>query len=103
MHLFSDKNRKECRFLGDFVASFLRKPKRMMLALLVIGGSALYTHAFHTLDVNFLWKSLGILLPIQVGASVYFLYLYWSGRIPGTSLYAQQQQERQLQEEDRPL
>lgn len=71
-----------------------------MLALLIIGGSALYTHAFHTLDVNFLWKSLGILLPIQVGASVYFLYLYWSGRIPGTSLYVQRQEDDRLPDEE---
>jgi len=82
------------------VASFLRKPQRIALALLVIGGSALYTHAFHTLDVNFLWKSLGIMLPIQVGASAYFIYLYWSGRIPGTSLYVQRQEERHLPDDE---
>lgn len=82
------------------MASYLRKPRRLALALLVIGGSALYTHAFHTLDVNFLWKSLGVMLPIQVGVSIYFLYLYWSGKIPGTSLYAQHQEERRLSEDE---
>lgn len=70
----------------------------MVFALLIIGGSAVYTYAFHTLDVHFLWKSLGVMLPIQVGASAYFLYLYWSGRIPGTSLYVQRQEDRRSAE-----
>lgn len=55
-----------------------------MLLAGVVALSAVYTYAFRTLDSHFLWKSLGVLLPIQVGGSAYFLYLYWSGRIPGT-------------------
>ncbi len=32
-----------------------------------------------------MFKSLAVLLPIQVGGSFYLLYLYWTGRITGTA------------------
>lgn len=60
------------------------KPKHLALLLALIAGSAVYTYSYHTLDANFLWKSLGVLLPVQVGASLYLAYLYWTGKIAGT-------------------
>ncbi|MBD1910103.1 MULTISPECIES: hypothetical protein [unclassified Leptolyngbya] len=60
------------------------KPKQLALLLALIAGSAVYTYSYHTLDANFLWKSLVVLLPVQVGASIYLAYLYWSGKIAGT-------------------
>jgi len=61
-----------------------RKPKRIVLLLGLVAFSTVYTYAFRTLDSHFLWKSLAVLLPIQVGGSAYFLYLYWTGKILGT-------------------
>jgi len=69
---------------GEISVSSLRFKQIALLLALVIGSGA-YTYSYHTLDTHFLGKSLGILLPMQVGASLYLLYLYWSGKLTGRS------------------
>lgn len=58
---------------------------RLLLALLLTIVSAGYFGALSTLDTDFIFKSCAVLLPVQIGASVYLLYLYWTGRLRGTA------------------
>lgn len=58
--------------------------KRNRFLLLVALLAAAYCGALSTLETSFMFKSLAVLLPVQVGGSFYLLYLYWTGKIPGT-------------------
>jgi threonine/homoserine/homoserine lactone efflux protein len=69
------------------------KLKRTYLIVAIALVSAVYTGAFADLQSHFFLKSLLILLPVQVGASAYLIYLYWAGRLPGTSRFSQKQAE----------
>lgn len=68
-----------------------RRPKKILLAsLLVLLGTA-YFSSLSTLDTNFLLKSCAVLLPVQVGGTLYLLYLYWTGKIAGTARHQAKQ------------
>ncbi|UBF25742.1 hypothetical protein K9N68_30025 [Kovacikia minuta CCNUW1] len=69
------------------------KPNKLaFLLILAIAGSTIFS-AYSSLDSHFLVSSL-ILLPFQVGATLYLIFLYWSGQLKGTSRFQKQQQER---------
>jgi len=70
------------------------KSKKLVLLLFLALAALSYASAFADLETNFLWKSCLVLLPIQVGASGWFLWLYWSGRLSGTARYQKTRQER---------
>jgi len=75
-------------------AKKLKRTRQIALLAIFLGGSAAYTYSFHTLDAHFLWKSLGVLLPVQIGVSLYLVYLYWSGRLAGTMPQLKKQEKR---------
>lgn len=68
------------------------KSKKLVLALLAIAGGS-YFVAYSSLDSNFLSSAGLVIVPLQVGACCYLLYLYWSGQIKGTSRYRSRQQD----------
>jgi hypothetical protein len=61
---------------------------------LAIGGAA-YFAAYSNLDTHFLTSAGLVIVPVQVGACVYLLYLFWTGRLRGTSRYQKQRQEHE--------
>lgn len=69
---------------------FKRHRSFFVILLMLIGMG--YFSSVSTLESGFLLKSLGILLPIQVGGTLYLLYLYWMGKIPGTARHEALQQ-----------
>lgn len=71
----------------------LKRKKWVLPALLTIAGGA-YFSAYSTLENHFL-LSAWVILPLQVGATLYLLYAYWSGQIRGTSRYQKQRQENE--------
>jgi len=70
------------------------KPRKFVLLLVLALSALAYASAFADLETNFWWKSCLVLLPIQVGASGWFLWLYWSGRLSGTARQQKARQER---------
>ena len=58
--------------------------KRTRTLLLFALLAAVYCGSLSTLETSFIFKGLAVLLPVQVGGSFYLLYLYWTGKIPGT-------------------
>jgi hypothetical protein len=71
--------------------AMLKQKKLILAALLAICGGA-YFSAYSSLDSHF-FLSAWIILPLQVGACLYLLYLYWNGQIKETSKYQKQRQE----------
>ncbi|MGG6296217.1 hypothetical protein ACQ4M4_17650 [Leptolyngbya sp. AN02str] len=69
------------------------KVKRAYVVVAIALVSAVYAGSFSSLDSHFVLKSLLVLLPVQVGASAYLVYLYWAGRLPGTSRFLQKRAE----------
>ncbi len=57
------------------------RSKRAYILFSLIIASALYSASYATLDSQFLLKSLTVLLPIQVGACIYLVYAYWTGKL----------------------
>jgi hypothetical protein len=62
--------------------AFVKRTRSLLLLALL---AAAYCGSLSTLETSFMFKSLAVLLPIQVGGSFYLLYLYWTGRITGTA------------------
>lgn len=65
------------------------RPKKAIITLGLALVGAAYFGAWSTLETQFFLKSLAILLPVQLGGTLYLLYLYWTGRIPGTLRHQQ--------------
>ncbi len=57
----------------------LKRNKLLLLLLLAVGGSAIFS-AYSSLDSHF-WLSSLVILPFQVGGSLYLVYLVWSGQL----------------------
>ncbi len=68
------------------------KSKKLLLALLAIAGGS-YFAAYSSLDQHFLASTGLVIVPLQVGACLYLLYVYWSGQIKGTSRYQERRQD----------
>ncbi|WP_421655689.1 hypothetical protein [Leptothermofonsia sp. ETS-13] len=71
--------------------AILKQKKILLTGLLAIAGGA-YFSAYSSLDSHFL-LSVWVVLPLQVGACLYLLYVYWSGQVKGTSRYQKQRRE----------
>lgn len=57
------------------------KSSKLTLIVALAPLAAVYFGSLSTLDSAFVAKSLLVVLPVQVGACVYFVYRYWSGRL----------------------
>ncbi|MGA7937997.1 MAG: hypothetical protein WCA35_30895 [Kovacikia sp.] len=69
------------------------KPNKLALTLiLAIGGLSVFS-AYSSLNNHFLPSSL-VILPFQVGVSLYWVYLYWRGQLKGTSRYQKQRPDQ---------
>ncbi len=63
------------------------KHRKVIVPLALAIAGATYFTAAANLDNNFLLSAGLVMVPIQVGACIYFLYLYWQGQLKGTSRY----------------
>jgi hypothetical protein len=70
----------------------LKRNRLALLLLLAIAGSAVFS-AYSSLD-NYFWLSSLVILPLQVGASLYLLYFCWSGQLKGNSHSQKSPQDR---------
>ncbi len=73
------------------------KRKKVVVPLALAIAAATYFTAAANLENNFLLSAGLVMLPVQVGACIYFLYLYWQGRLKGTSRYQTGQRPRDTQ------
>jgi hypothetical protein len=67
----------------------LKRNKLALMLLLAVGGSAIFS-AYSSLDSHF-WLSSLIILPFQIGVSLYLVYLVWSGQLKETAQLEKQQ------------
>jgi hypothetical protein len=68
----------------------LKRNRLTLFLLLTIAGSAVFS-AYSSLDNHF-WLSSLVILPFQVGASLYLIYLCWSDQLKGNFRYQKPQQ-----------
>ncbi|HEY9621157.1 MAG TPA: hypothetical protein V6C78_12345 [Crinalium sp.] len=61
----------------------MKHKKTAVIALFAIIGAG-YFSTFSQLDINFFLKGYIAVIPLQVAALLYVLYLRWNGRLPDT-------------------
>ncbi len=62
----------------------LKRKKIAALALFTVIGAG-YFSTFSQLDINFFLKGYVAIVPLQIAALLYVLYLRWNGRLSGSA------------------